>query len=372
MENVQLTPSDFIALTNQTLEYAYPSVEIVGEVQSFKVNQNKYVFFDLKDEKTSLSCFMTVWQLRVPLEDGMKVIVKAQPKLTNWGKFSLTIQQIAPQGEGSIKRSFDILVKKLNREGLFELSRKRSLPEIPSHIGVIASTDSAGFADFVKILNQRWGGLRVEVAHVQVQGVGASEQVTRALEYFGGSDQPPEVIAIMRGGGSLDDLSTFNDEPLARAIARSRVPVITGIGHETDTTLADMVADVRAATPSNVAQILVPDGREIKSDMENQLKNCINTLYRHMESTEDKLSRMKDFMEQRIDAKFIHLQQEALLLKRTLHQLNPSTVLKRGYAIARLANGRLVDEKVKSGELLSIELEKAIITAGVTHVEKRR
>ena len=122
MENtnsIRLGVSDFIALTNQTLEYAYPTVEVEGEVASFKVNQGKYVFFDLKDESASVGCFMTVWQLRVPVEDGMKVIVTATPKLTQWGKFSLTVRAIRPSGEGSLKKSFELLRAKLEKEGLF-------------------------------------------------------------------------------------------------------------------------------------------------------------------------------------------------------------------------------------------------------------
>jgi len=372
MENVQLTPSDFIALTNQTLEYAYPSVEVVGEVQGFKVNQNKYVFFDLKDEKASVGCFMTVWQMRTPLEDGMKVIVKAQPRLTKWGKFSLTVSQVIPQGEGSIKRSFALLVTKLEKEGLFDAARKRPLPAFPSHIGVIASTESAGYADFVKIINQRWGGLKVEVAHVQVQGMGASEQAIRALRYFEELEQPPEAIVMMRGGGSLDDLSSFNDEPLARAIARSRVPVITGIGHETDTTLADMVADVRAATPSNAAQILVPDASEIKRGIHAQLKACLQSLQVNVQISYDTFLRSREHLHQQMEAKYRTIHQELNLLHRTLQQLHPETVLKRGYAIVKLNNGKLIDQSVREGESLSIELEKTIITAGVTHVEKRK
>lgn len=156
MENettVQLSVSEFVASLNQTLEYAYPIVEIEGEVASFKVNQQKYVFFDLKDAGASVGCFMTVWQLRVPVEDGMKVIVRATPKMTPWGKFSLTVQSIRPSGEGSLKKSFELLKEKLDKEGLFDPARKRSLPSTPSHIGVVSSTQAAGYGDFIKILD---------------------------------------------------------------------------------------------------------------------------------------------------------------------------------------------------------------------------
>src|SRR5674476_1567979 len=181
MEKIRLSVSDFIAVTNQTLEYAYPSVEIEGEVASFKVSQGKFIFFDLKDSGGSVGCFMTVWQLRVPIEDGMKVIVTATPKLTQWGKFSLTVKAVRPSGEGALKKSFEILKSKLDKEGLFALERKRPLPAVPSHIAVISSTQAAGYADFIKILNDRWGGVLIDVANVQVQGTSAPDQIIRAI-----------------------------------------------------------------------------------------------------------------------------------------------------------------------------------------------
>ncbi|HET8883963.1 MAG TPA: exodeoxyribonuclease VII large subunit, partial [Candidatus Saccharimonadales bacterium] len=173
----QLSVSDFIALTNQTLEYAYPSIEVEGEVASFKVNQGKYVFFDIKDAGGSVGCFMTVWQLRVPIEDGMKVVVTATPKLTQWGKFSLTVRAIRPSGEGSLKKSFELLRAKLDKEGLFAAERKRVLPGLPQHIAVISSAQAAGYADFIKIIGDRWGGLQIDVASVQVQGASAPDQM---------------------------------------------------------------------------------------------------------------------------------------------------------------------------------------------------
>ena len=148
------TPTEFIAVVNQTLEYAYSSVTIVGEVASFKVNQNKWVFFDVKDEESSVNCFMTLFQLRQPLEDGMKVIVRGVPKLTKWGKFSFTVTAVQPVGEGSLKKAFELLKKKLANEGLFDDEKKRVLPKYISRLGVISSTQAAGYADFIKILNQ--------------------------------------------------------------------------------------------------------------------------------------------------------------------------------------------------------------------------
>lgn len=368
MENVRLTVSDFIALANQTLEYAYPEVTVEGEVQGFKVNQNKYVFFDLKDKLASVGCFMTVWQLRLPLEDGMKIAVYATPKLTSRGKFSLTVRAIQPLGEGSLKRSQELLKAKLARDGLFDKTRKRSLPELPSHIGVISSIQASGYTDFIEIMEKRWGGMKIEVAHVQVQGLGAPDQVIRALEHFNQAERPPEVIAIIRGGGSLDDLSTFNDELLVRAVAASRVPTITGIGHEADTSLADMAADKRAATPSNAAQLLVPESREISSILKNGLEKSLatieNSLLAHRQQIERQIEGIAYHFNDRLDKTWQRLR----AFSQTLAQLNPDTILGRGYAIARLASGKLADKKAKIGEELLVEIKDAIITTGVKNV----
>ncbi|MBR2998455.1 exodeoxyribonuclease VII large subunit, partial [Candidatus Saccharibacteria bacterium] len=267
MEN-KFTPTEFIAVVNQTLEYAYESVQIVGEVASFKVNQGKWVFFDLKDEESSVGCFMSVWSLRMPLEDGMKVVVRGVPKVTKWGKFSFTVTAVQPVGEGSLKKAYEILKKKLTGEGLFAPEKKRQLPRDLTRLGVISSTQAAGYADFIKIMNARWGGVKIEVAHTQVQGMDAPDQIIRALKYFNEKAEV-QVVAILRGGGSADDLACFNDEALVRAVAASRIPVITGIGHEVDESLCDLAADVRASTPSNAAELLVPDRREAIASTNN-------------------------------------------------------------------------------------------------------
>lgn len=371
MENIRLNVSDFLALTNQTLEYAYPSIEIEGEIQSFKVNQNKYVFFDLKDAQASVNCFMMVWQLRMPLEDGMKVVVTAAPKITNWGKFSLTVRQITPVGEGSLKRSFDLLLQKLKTEGLFDEERKRMLPKLPQYIGVISSKDAAGYADFIKILSERWGGMKVEVAHVQVQGSVAPEQMTRAITYFNQLATPPEVIVMIRGGGSADDLAVFNDEPLVRAVVGSRVPVLTGIGHEVDTTLVDMVADKRAATPSNAAQLLTPDKREIITYLHSE---TTRSLLRVETAIGDNEVAIKGGLQRaivHIDHALARMSDRVTLLGQTLSELNPEKVLQRGYAIVRNAQGGVVEATVSKGDAITIETKTVIIYAGVDNVRKK-
>lgn len=361
--DVLLSVSDFVALTNQTLEYAYPSVAIEGEVSEFKVSQGKWVYFKLKDDESVIDCFMTLWQLRVPVEDGMKVVVQGSPKLTKWGRFSVTIRTIKPSGEGAIKKSFEILRTKLDAEGLFAPERKRPLPRIPKHVAVISSTEAAGYADFMKILNDRWGGLRIDVAHVQVQGDSAPDQIIRAFNFINESEDLPEVIVLVRGGGSADDLAAFNDEQLVRVIAGSRVPTLVGVGHEVDESLADMVADVRAATPSNAAQILVPDRAEVIRAVRSQTASVLPTLLRSIEQMAQQVRDLvSDTFENVVDG--IRNMGETLEARRlVLAQLNPDTVLARGYALVRGTQ--------KPGEVIEVETVKAILEAEVRHVRKK-
>jgi len=357
------TVSAFLASLNQTLEYAYPSIEIEGEVASFKVNQNKFVFFDLKDEGGSVGCFMTLWQLRVPIEDGMKVVIRATAKVTPWGKFSLTVQSIRPSGEGSLKKSFELLKAKLDKEGLFASERKRLLPYPPSHIAVISSTQAAGYADFIKILEDRWGGVKVDVAHVQVQGEAAPDQMIRAIKHFNEQEILPEVLVIIRGGGSADDLAAFNDELLVREIAASRIPTLVGVGHEVDESLADLAADVRASTPSNAAQIVVPDRRDVMQRVDG-LRSRI--MARVLESTAGLSAEVADALERVYSVLNMRIETYENALERYRHVLaayNPESILAKGYALVR------GEEKV--GAKLTIQTKENEIEAEVTNVKKR-
>ena len=363
MENQILKVSELIAYINQTLDYAYPTVVVEGEVASFKTNQNKYVFFDLKDSESSVNCFMTIWQLRQPIADGMKVIVTGSPRLTKFGKFSLTVRSIKPVGDGSIKKSFDLLKEKLTKEGLFSLERKRAVPKLLNHIGVISSTQAAGYKDFIKILNDRWGGLKIDVAHVQVQGEGSADQIIQAIKYFNELEITPQVIAIIRGGGSQDDLSTFNDEPLVRAIAASRVPTIVGVGHEVDTSLADLAADIRAATPTNAAEILVPS----KVDLLKLIGVKTNYVYERIIQTVDDQVKLiiqtKQAAIDQINNRVSDYDSRLSAYKLVIDQLNPERVLKKGYAI--------IKGEVRVGNVIKIETFDKYIEAEVKKYEKR-
>lgn len=327
--------SDFVALLNQTLEYAYPFVVLEGEVESFKVNQGKFVFFNLKDAGASVGCFMMVFTLRVPLEDGMKVVVRGRPKLTSFGKFSLTVDTVKPVGEGSIKRGFELLKATLEKEGLFNPERKRILPAMPRRVGVLASTESAGYADFMKIANQRWGGVEFLVHHTRVQGLDAPEALSRGLEVLNQAEEPLDVIVIIRGGGSADDLASFNDERLVRAVAASRTPTLVGVGHETDTTLCDLVADVRAATPSNAAQLLVPDRQAVSARVVEQAKNLTPRLVHILERQESYIDTLQHEIWQKFEKKIDEADSTVERLSQVLGSYDPQLVLRRGYAVLK-------------------------------------
>jgi exodeoxyribonuclease VII large subunit len=363
MENTPLSVSDFVALTNQTLEYAYPTVSLEGEVAEFKVSQGKWVYFKLKDNSSSVDCFMSLSNLRVPISDGMKAIIIAAPKLTPWGRFSLTIRTIRPMGEGSIKKSFEILKAKLNDEGLFDDVRKRRLPSIPQRVTVISSTEAAGYTDFIKILNQRWGGLDIEVLHVQVQGEVAPDQIIGALKYANEAEELSDVIVIVRGGGGADELSVFNDEALVRAIAASRIPTLVGVGHERDVSLADLAADVRAATPSNAAEILVPDRREVIKGAHQQATSLryllIQAVDNYSERTHDNLEAIFRRIQEKLDDTFEHL----ATMRVVVAQLNPDNVLKRGYALLR--------GEQKVGGIIEVETLQTIMKAEVQDVRSK-
>lgn len=363
MDNVLLSVSDFVALTNQTLEYAYPSVSIVGEITEYRINQGKWVSFKLKDEGAVLSMFASVHQIRIPLEDGMKVVITGQPRLNVKGYFSVSLRSVKPVGEGSIKKGFELLKAKLEAEGLFAPERKRPLPRIPKKIAVITSTESAAYADFCRIINERWGGLQIIVAHTQVQGEPAPDQMIRALSYLNGLEEPPEVIVMIRGGGSAEDLATFNDEPLTRAIAQSRVPTLVGVGHEVDHTLADMVADVRVATPTHAAETVVPDRQEIIRSVRAQARSMAPMVLSAIENARRRLREYTTQAETQLQLHHSRVVEQLRHLRMVVAELDPHKVLERGYAVVR--------GKPIVGELLEIETITNFITAEVTHVKNR-
>ena len=374
-DNLPGTPPEFtvsqaVAVLNQVLATALPYIDIVGEVANYKVNQGKWVFFDLKDKDCILNCFMSVYNLRVALEDGMKVKVRARPSLTKWGRFSMTVQLIKPVGEGSIKKSFELLKKKLTAEGLFDQRRKRLLPKLPQHIGVISSVQAAGYADFIKILGARMSGLTIDVISVQVQGDVAADQIISAIHQMNELPDPPEVLAILRGGGSRDDLAVFDDEKLVRAIAASRIPTITGIGHEIDTTLADLASDLRASTPSNAAELLVPDRRELLAATTDKLYGMVQALESQTKNQHNEMMRILDRISQLTDRCLRDSKAHFAATASALNAYNPRAALKRGYALV-WADEHILKATPANGDRLTIETATNLIETEVKNVRAK-
>ncbi len=370
MQEVVFAVSDFVAALNQTLEFAYPSVGIVGELANFRVSKNRWVYFDLKDEAASVRFFGTVYNLPGPLEDGMMLQVRGAPRLHQQYGFSVNVQTIQPVGEGSIKRAAALLQAKLEAEGLFDPLRKRALPYPPARIGLITSSESAAYADFVKILNERWGGIDIELADVQVQGEAAPMQIVRAIEWFNEQAELPEALVITRGGGSAEDLAAFSTEQVTRAIAASRIPTLVAIGHEIDLSLAELAADRQASTPSNAAQFLTPDKREETARVKSaglQLGQSLTSLIADWKA-ELKLDISQ--LKQTIDHSLNQAKHELENYQDLLVALSPEAVLRRGYAIVRSGNRVIRSGKqLKIGQHLSLQLTDSLVETYVNKIK---
>lgn len=353
MEQQKITVSEFVALVNQSLEYAYPMVQVEGEVAEFRISKNRWVYFNLIDEHSSVRMFGTVYQLKHPIEDGMKVIIKGSPRLHNKYGFSINISSINPSGEGSIKLAFELLRKKLVAEGLFLESRKRSIPAIPERIGLITSSQAAAYGDFMKIVNQRWAGLQIDLYDVQVQGEAAPAQIVRAIQYFSEISNSPDVVVITRGGGSSEDLMAFSDESVVRAVAASRVPVVVGVGHEVDISLADLAADIRATTPTNAAQIITPDKAAFVMDIDRKIDMMSETLTREAQLKIDSTFKEIDNIFSR---KVEQLASSISLYSKNLSLVNPVSVLSRGYSLAIDSGGAVVKDskRIKPGDNIKL------------------
>jgi exodeoxyribonuclease VII large subunit len=374
MQEPSFTVSEFVAVLNQTLDYAYPVVNVVGELTNFRVSRGKWVYFDIKDDEASVKCFGTVFQLPGPLEDGMMVHIVANPRLHPLYNFSLNLQSITPVGEGSLKRAADLLLAKLTAEGLFDPHRKRPVPFAPDHIGLITAKQSAAYADFIKILNERWSGVLVTHRDVQVQGDPAVAEIVNAIEAMNQLAHPPEVLVITRGGGSAEDLAAFNSEQVTRAVAACRIPTIVAIGHESDISLAELAADLRASTPSNAVQLLVPDKAAVLMALKEQSKGMRDILVAYMQNIHRDLKENAHTIQHM--AEQAYLAAEHTLERQTdlLEALNPQKVLKRGYAVVRAISGDKFIKTVKGlkkGDDITIDWQDGSAEAIISSISSR-
>ena len=382
---IVLTVSQCVEAINITLD-SLGELTVEGEVSEFKIIQNKWVTFDIKDNTSVLKCFMTVWNLRTQIEDGMLVKVSGQANLRAKGFLSFVVKNVRPSGEGSLKRALELLKKKLEQEGLFALDRKRTLPRFPEHIAFITSRDAAAYNDFLKVLSARQGGLRISFIHTQVQGLEAPDQIIAALSTANTELTNLDAIVLVRGGGSSEDLMAFNDEQVVRAVASSRTPIVVAIGHERDVCLSELAADVRASTPSNAAELLVKHREEVALDiarltssLSRELANKIamkrsniismthaigNRLKTTSQSAQQMISRIAS-VSLRIRDTIQSSQNKIDGMKRILLALSPEQTLKRGYSITRTKSGTVIRSAsdTKDGDELVTTLSKGSLVS---------
>ena len=384
---IVLTVSQCIEAINITLD-ALGELTVEGEVSEFKIIQNKWVTFDIKDKESVLKCFMTVWNLRTQIEDGMLVKVTGQPNLRAKGFFSFVAKGVQPSGEGSLKRALELLKKKLEQEGIFSRERKRALPRFPEHVALITSRDAAAYNDFIKVLAGRQGGLRISFIHTQVQGAEATEQIVAALNTANTELQNLDAIILVRGGGSIEDLMAFNDEYVVRTISSSRTPTIVAIGHERDVCLAELAADIRASTPSNAAELLVKHRDEVTLDIERLTSSLSHALGNQITRKQSNIASMTHSIGNRLKATSQNAQQlisriasvslrirdtlgtnteKIDSMKRILHALSPEQTLKRGYSITRSKSGAIIKSAldVTTGDTITTTLSKGTVTSVV-------
>ncbi len=360
------------------------SVSVRGELSNYKIYPSGHLYFTLKDADSTLSCVMfksSASKLRFRPESGMGVVVSGRVQVYNRdGKYQLYCNQIIPEGTGDLQVAFEQLKAKLGAEGLFDAKYKKPIPEIPERIAVITSSAGAAVHDIIRILRRRWPMAKVLLLPVRVQGVEAPPEIVGAIRYCNVHDIA-DVMIVGRGGGSIEDLWAFNDERVARAIFASQIPVISAVGHEPDVTISDYVADARASTPSNGAEIAVPDQAEQRDlllatqiRLSQSMQRMLDGRRRHLEDIAARKvmtsptvfvdhKRMDlDHVRQRLvtvcERYMAERRREHVGYAAKLDALSPLKVLSRGYCVVRNEQGDSLRsaEQVEIGDRIQITL----------------
>jgi len=265
-----LTVSELTQEIKDILEDRFPDIWVEGEISNLRIPPSGHIYFTLKDDFSQIRTVLFKMQartLRFLPEDGLHVICRGRVSLyEKRGEYQLVLETIEPKGIGALQLAFLQLKDRLEKEGLFDTARKKTIPMLPQTIGIVTSPTGAVIRDMLQIIDRRFKNVHILLYPVRVQGEGASLEIARAIEYFN-DRMNVDVIIVGRGGGSLEDLWAFNEEGVARAIYHSRIPIISAVGHETDYTIADFVADLRAPTPSAAAELVVRDKREMKNTL---------------------------------------------------------------------------------------------------------
>ncbi len=359
-----LTVSDLTYRIKEILEYEaeLQEVSLQGEVSNCTIHSSGHAYFTLKDEFSQISCVMfrgsITHKTKEILKHGARIIVKGNVTVyTQRGNYQLLVQEVQSYGMGNLYQQFLLLKDKLQFEGLFDEGNKKEIPAYPQTIGIVTSPTGAVIRDIVQTITKRYPGIHLVVSPAIVQGEQGAASVIQALQVL--IAQPSiDLIIIARGGGSIEDLWCFNDENLARAVYACPIPVISAIGHETDFTILDFVADLRAATPTAAAQHAVPDKGELLNYL-SQMRASIRTsvqynLYNRAQMLDDMAEKTSMQWNYLLAAKKSELQ----VLAATLQQFNPTAYLDRGFSLA-LKDGKIVKSvvEVSSGDRLDIVLK---------------
>ncbi len=355
------TVSQITREIKSALESRFSAVAVTGEISNLKRHSSGHVYFTLKDEGAQLSAVLfrgNALRMFFQPQEGMEVICTGditvyEPR----GNYQILVREMIPKGEGALALAFERLKRRLSEEGLFDPSRKKPLPRYPERIAIVTSPTGAAVRDLVSVMRRRMPSLEILLLPVQVQGAGAAEQIAAALDLCNEHGQA-ELIIVGRGGGSMEDLWAFNEEIVARAIARSRIPVVSAVGHEIDVTISDFVADLRAPTPSAAAELATPETRQLLEALGNFSYTCSartramlrasaerlrNLLHRRaFHRTQDQIrtasQRLDVFLAEMHDAvarKTVSLERNRAFYDRQLVAMNPGRLLRKGYSIAR-------------------------------------
>jgi len=399
-ESLIRSVSELNALVKQILDadLRLERVLVRGEISNF-TNHYKtgHLYMTLKDEKSAVRAVMfasAAGRLAFVPEDGLKVIAEGRVAVfERSGQYQLYINDLQPDGVGALHLAYEQLKARLEKEGLFDAARKRALPRTPLHIGVVTAPTGAAVRDIITVLGRRLPSAQVTLYPVLVQGEGAAPQIAAAIDHFN-REGLADLLIVGRGGGSIEDLWAFNDERVARAIAASEIPVISAVGHETDFTIADFVADLRAPTPSAAAELAVPDRATLKNRFANlnrslsgltlrriaQLRQQVGLLAQRrvfqspryqVEDRRMAVLALSERMATTMEAALRRRRQHFTLLTGTLSALSPLAVLERGYAIVTRGDQPLRSaQQLHIGEEVALRFARGAATASITAVKQ--
>ena len=376
------------------------TVAVRGEISNYKQYPSGHHYFTLKDEASALRCVMfkgNAMRLRFRPENGMKVIAVGKVSVyPRDGAYQLYCVSLTVDGVGDLYVAFEQLKKKLAAQGLFDPAHKKPLPKYPGRIGIITSSAGAAVHDMLRILNKRYPLSRVYLLPVRVQGVQAPGEIVSAIRYAN-YYHLADLLIVGRGGGSIEDLWAFNDEQVALAIYHSQIPVISAVGHEPDVTISDYVADLRAATPSNAAELAVPDQDALRQSLDTQVSTMAAALTRQIKASRQHLNALAaspalqsptGYLEQReqqvllLKNRLVSAQNQSIAARKQkyiaaaakLDAMSPLKVLTRGYSMTRREDGTVVRSvsQVENGERVRISLEDGTLSATVMQKEARK